>query len=72
MKDQASIDYMALDMTRHIRLSDNNPEAIWFWKGLLAGLLEWGIVDKPSFDRLFALLPKGPEDQVMREIFHLN
>ena len=72
MMDQADFDYMALDMTRHIRLSDNNPEAIWFWKGLLAGLLEWGIVDKPSFDRLLALLPEGPEDQIMRKIFHLD
>ena len=59
-------------ITTHLRLSDNNHDAICLWKGYIAGLLEWGVIDRQAFDRLFSLLPEGPEDQVMREIFHLD
>jgi len=31
------------------------------WRGYLRGLLEWSVIDKPSFDQLMLLLPNTEE-----------
>jgi len=34
------------------------------WRGYLAGLLEWGVLDPAGHDRLVARLPDIPDDPV--------
>lgn len=39
------------------------------WHGYLAGLLEWGVIDIPSYDELFKLLPSIQEPNPIATIF---
>ena len=32
------------------------------WRGYLAGLLEWGVLDVASYDRVLVLLPEVSDD----------
>lgn len=41
------------------QLSWRNTEAVaLIWRGYLAGLLEWGLIEVSTYDRLRKLLPK--------------
>jgi hypothetical protein len=32
------------------------------WRGYLAGMLEWGVLDPPLYERLISALPPTPDD----------
>lgn len=42
---------------RHLRWRGSADEAALLWRGYLAGLLEWGLVDVSVYERLCLLLP---------------
>ncbi|NSX12965.1 hypothetical protein HTY52_02575 [Cupriavidus taiwanensis] len=35
------------------------------WHGYLAALLEWGVIELPVFERLFALLPEAGGEELV-------
>jgi hypothetical protein len=55
-------------ITRQLKWRANSDEVVLIWHGYLAGLMEWGIIELETYERLSELLPhKG--NKVLAELF---
>lgn len=45
-------------ITRHLRWRGASDTVVLIWRGYLAGLVEWGLIEVHVYDRLKTLLPQ--------------
>ncbi|ARN82180.1 hypothetical protein DSM21852_15660 [Methylocystis bryophila] len=45
-------------LLRHLQWRQGSIEVVLLWKGYLAALLEWSLIEVQTYDRLIAHLPK--------------
>ena len=56
----------------HLGMHNSSRTVICLWKGFLAAVLEWKLIDREAFERLRSALPPGGEDKIMPVIFYLE
>lgn len=61
------------EIKAHLQIGGHdNYKVACLWKGYLAALYEWNLLQTDELKRLLALIPQGAEDELMPKLFYLG